>query len=73
MYTGLGLLGVLFIAACVPETRGRTLEEMEALFAGAGSCVWWPGRSGAGSAPQQVEYIRVTGANGQLSDTSDAE
>ncbi|XP_061430069.1 proton myo-inositol cotransporter isoform X1 [Lethenteron reissneri] len=73
MYTGLGLLGVLFIATCVPETRGRTLEEMEALFAGAGSCVWWPGRSGAGSAPQQVEYIRVTGANGQLSDTSDAE
>ena len=32
LYAGLGLLGLLFVVLFVPETRGKTLEEVEPLF-----------------------------------------
>lgn len=32
MYAGLGVLGLLFMVFLVPETKGRTLEEVEQLF-----------------------------------------
>ncbi len=32
LYAGLGLLGFLFIVFMVPETKGRSLEDMEQLF-----------------------------------------
>ncbi|KAL0968630.1 hypothetical protein UPYG_G00269370 [Umbra pygmaea] len=34
LYTGLALLGLLFVVGCLPETQGRRLEEIEALFSG---------------------------------------
>ncbi|XP_019851521.1 PREDICTED: proton myo-inositol cotransporter-like [Amphimedon queenslandica] len=32
LYAGLGLLGLLFVVLFVPETKGKTLEEVEPLF-----------------------------------------
>ncbi|XP_042563392.1 solute carrier family 2 member 13b isoform X2 [Clupea harengus] len=33
LYSGLSLLGFLFIFSCLPETKGQRLEDIEALFA----------------------------------------
>lgn len=32
MYSGLCLLGIIFVAAIVPETKGRDLDSIEKLF-----------------------------------------
>ncbi|XP_019895925.1 solute carrier family 2 member 13b isoform X2 [Esox lucius] len=34
LYSGLALLGLLFVFGCLPETQGRRLEEIEDLFSG---------------------------------------
>ena len=34
LFTGVCVLGLLFTLACVPETKNKTLEEMEDLFKG---------------------------------------
>ncbi|XP_078594821.1 proton myo-inositol cotransporter-like [Branchiostoma floridae x Branchiostoma japonicum] len=52
MYSGLALLGVLFIWAFVPETRGKRLEEIQAIF--EGPCVMGCGGSGS-------HYTHVSG------------
>lgn len=71
MYSGLALLGSLFVFGCLPETRGRRLEEMESLFEGR-LCTCGASDSDEG---RQVEYIRVKGSNYHLSDNdaSDVE
>ncbi|XP_036376187.1 proton myo-inositol cotransporter-like isoform X2 [Megalops cyprinoides] len=71
LYSGLALLGFLFIYGCLPETKGRRLEEIESLFESRlCSC-------GASDADEgrQIEYIRVKGSNYHLSDNdaSDVE
>ncbi|KAJ8249726.1 hypothetical protein COCON_G00229420 [Conger conger] len=71
LYSGLALLGSLFVFGCLPETKGRRLEEMEGLFEG-GLCTCGASDSDEG---RQVEYIRVKGSNYHLSDNdaSDVE
>ena len=32
LYTGFGVVGVVFVILLVPETKGKTLEEVENLF-----------------------------------------
>ncbi|XP_055761429.1 proton myo-inositol cotransporter-like isoform X3 [Salvelinus fontinalis] len=71
LYSGLALLGSFFIYGCLPETKGRRLEEIESLFDNQlCSC-------GATDSDEdrQVEYIRVKGSNYHLSDNdaSDVE
>ena len=34
MFVGIAGLGLVFIGACVPETKGQKLEEAENLFSG---------------------------------------
>ncbi|XP_056311215.1 proton myo-inositol cotransporter [Danio aesculapii] len=71
LYTSLALTGFFFIYGCLPETKGRRLEEIESLFENRlCSC----GISDSDE-DRQVEYIRVKGSNYHLSDNdaSDVE
>ncbi|KAG9335896.1 hypothetical protein JZ751_003553 [Albula glossodonta] len=64
MYSGLAALGFLFIYGCLPETKGRRLEEIESLFESR-LCTCGASDSDEG---RQIEYIRVKGSNYHLSD-----
>nr|XP_020457179.1 proton myo-inositol cotransporter-like [Monopterus albus] len=64
LYSSLALLGFIFIFGCLPETKGRRLEEIEALFENQ-LCSCGASDSDEG---RQVEYIRVKGSNYHLSD-----
>ncbi|XP_040886288.1 proton myo-inositol cotransporter-like [Toxotes jaculatrix] len=64
LYSSLALLGFIFIYGCLPETKGRRLEEIEALFENQ-LCSCGASDSDEG---RQVEYIRVKGSNYHLSD-----
>ncbi|XP_040894708.1 proton myo-inositol cotransporter-like isoform X2 [Toxotes jaculatrix] len=71
MYTGLVVLGLIFVQGCLPETQGLQLEDIENLFTGQlCSC-------GASSPTgrRHVHYIRVKGNNYLPSDNdaSDVE
>ncbi|KAG8510365.1 Proton myo-inositol cotransporter, partial [Galemys pyrenaicus] len=71
LYAGFAALGLAFVYGCLPETKGKTLEDIEGLFAGRlCSC----GAADAGEG-RYVEYIRVKGSNYHLSDNdaSDVE
>ncbi|KAK7130269.1 hypothetical protein R3I93_019793 [Phoxinus phoxinus] len=71
LYSSLALSGFFFIYGCLPETKGRRLEEIESLFYNRlCSC----GISDSDE-DRQVEYIRVKGSNYHLSDNdaSDVE
>ncbi|XP_030640918.1 proton myo-inositol cotransporter [Chanos chanos] len=71
LYSSFALLGFLFIYGCLPETKGRRLEEIESLFESR-LCSCGASDSDEG---RQVEYIRVKGSNYHLSDNdaSDVE
>lgn len=60
----MALLGFVFVYGCLPETKGRRLEEIEALFENQ-LCSCNASDSDEG---RQVEYIRVKGSNYHLSD-----
>ncbi|XP_035281067.1 proton myo-inositol cotransporter-like isoform X2 [Anguilla anguilla] len=62
LYAGLALLGFIFIYGCLPETKGRRLEEIEALFE---SQLCTCGASDSDEA-RQIEYIRPRIELGQL-------
>lgn len=64
LYSSLALLGFFFCYGCLPETKGRRLEEIEALFENQ-LCSCGASDSDEG---RQVEYIRVKGSNYHLSD-----
>ncbi|CAJ1056132.1 proton myo-inositol cotransporter-like isoform X1 [Xyrichtys novacula] len=71
MYTGLVVLGIVFVYGCLPETKGLQLEDIENLFMG-------PLCSCGTSSPndhRHVQYIRVKGNNYLPSDNeaSDVE
>ncbi|XP_037539031.1 proton myo-inositol cotransporter-like [Nematolebias whitei] len=66
MYTGLVVLGLLFVYGCLPETKGLQLEDIENLFTGQ-LCFC------GGSAPNDkryAHYVRVKGSNYLHSDNS---
>ncbi|XP_047430790.1 proton myo-inositol cotransporter-like [Mugil cephalus] len=64
LYSSMALLGFVFIYGCLPETKARRLEEIEALFENQ-LCSCGATDSDEG---RQVEYIRVKGSNYHLSD-----
>lgn len=64
LYSGMALLGFFFVYGCLPETKARRLEEIEALFENQ-LCSCGASDSDEG---RQVEYIRVKGSNYHLSD-----
>ncbi|XP_028813824.1 solute carrier family 2 member 13b isoform X2 [Denticeps clupeoides] len=67
LYSGLALLGLIFIFSCLPETKGRRLEEIESLFESR-LCIC--GNQGTGHA----QYTRVNGGNiASDADASDDE
>lgn len=66
MYSGLALLGFVFVVGCLPETKGLRLEEIESLFSRR-LCT-------CGAGGQGVHYIRVKGGNYRSDeDVSDEE
>ncbi|XP_055789391.1 proton myo-inositol cotransporter-like [Salvelinus fontinalis] len=61
LYSGLTVLGLLFVLGCLPETQGRRLEEMEALFSGnLCSC---SASDGDGDRSRNILYNRVKGSD----------
>uniref|UniRef100_A0A3Q2XPH2 Solute carrier family 2 member 13 n=1 Tax=Hippocampus comes TaxID=109280 RepID=A0A3Q2XPH2_HIPCM len=64
LYSSMAFLGFIFIYGCLPETKARRLEEIEALFENQ-LCSCGASDSDEG---RQVEYIRVKGSNYHLSD-----
>ncbi|XP_023263006.1 proton myo-inositol cotransporter-like isoform X2 [Seriola lalandi dorsalis] len=71
LYTGLVVLGLLFVQGCLPETQGLQLEDIENLFTGQlCSC-----GASTHSGNRHFHYIRVKGNNRLLSDSdaSDVE
>ncbi|XP_055963785.1 proton myo-inositol cotransporter [Sorex fumeus] len=71
LYAGFAALGLLFVYGCLPETKGKKLEEIESLFDHK-LCTCGASDSEEG---RYIEYIRVKGSNYHLSDNdaSDVE
>ncbi|XP_011720222.1 proton myo-inositol cotransporter isoform X2 [Macaca nemestrina] len=71
LYAGFAAVGLLFIYGCLPETKGKKLEEIESLFDNR-LCTCGTSDSDEG---RYIEYIRVKGSNYHLSDNdaSDVE
>lgn len=71
LYTGLAMLGLIFVLGCLPETKGLQLEEIENLFAGQLCSCGEP----SPNSNRHVQYIRVKGSNYLPSDNdaSDVE
>ena len=69
-YAGLALLGLIFIIIDLPETRGKSLEEVEGLFALPICCGAHGGGGGIhgnDSRPEPhnhtVQYVHIRGLN----------
>lgn len=71
LYAGFAAVGLLFIYGCLPETKGKKLEEIESLFDNR-LCTCGASDSDEG---RYIECIRVKGSNYHLSDNdaSDVE
>ncbi|XP_060100726.1 proton myo-inositol cotransporter [Heteronotia binoei] len=71
LYAGFAFVGIIFIYGCLPETKGKKLEEIECLFESS-LCTCGISDSDDG---RYIEYIRVKGSNYHLSDNdaSDVE
>ncbi|XP_062837763.1 proton myo-inositol cotransporter [Anolis carolinensis] len=71
LYAGFAFVGLIFLYGCLPETKGKKLEEIESLFANS-LCTCGNIDSDDG---RYIEYIRVKGSNYHLSDNdaSDVE
>ncbi|XP_070351526.1 uncharacterized protein [Equus asinus] len=71
LYAGFAAVGLLFIYGCLPETKGKKLEEIESLFDNR-LCTCGASDSDEG---RYIEYIWVKGSNYHLSDNdaSDVE
>ncbi|XP_024911734.1 proton myo-inositol cotransporter-like isoform X2 [Cynoglossus semilaevis] len=64
LYSGLVVLGLIFVLGCLPETQGLQLEDIENLFAGQlCSCGTTTSKGN-----RHVHYTRVKGSNCPLSD-----
>lgn len=71
LYASFAAVGLLFVYGCLPETKGKKLEEIESLFDNR-LCTCGTSDSDEG---RYIEYIRVKGSNYHLSDNdaSDVE
>nr|XP_034983595.1 proton myo-inositol cotransporter [Zootoca vivipara] len=71
LYAGFAFVGLIFLYGCLPETKGKKLEEIEGLFENS-LCTCGISDSDDG---RYIEYIRVKGSNYHLSDNdaSDVE
>ncbi|CAH1782785.1 unnamed protein product, partial [Owenia fusiformis] len=60
LYAGITLLGLVFLGVVLPETKGRSLEEVEGLFAHS-----WCGTSGPPIVDDEktVQYVHIRGIN----------
>ena len=63
MYACLAFAGAILLALILPETKGRSLEEVEGLFARP-----WVGAPQEGSPPvnynvKTVQYVHIRGLN----------
>ncbi|KAE8742784.1 hypothetical protein FOCC_FOCC011712 [Frankliniella occidentalis] len=63
LYVGIALIGFSIIFAFLPETRGRTLEEMESLFLGPLFVCCRGRKSGSTLGSNNVQYVHIRGLN----------
>lgn len=57
LYAGFAGLGLITLHFLLPETKGRSLEEMEAVFAGR-----WCMNCGSSDA-KNIQYVHIRGLN----------
>lgn len=63
LYVGIALVGFTFLFAFLPETQGRTLEEMESVFMGPWLVCCRGRRSGSTLGSNNVQYVHIRGLN----------
>lgn len=56
-------MGFAFLFSFLPETKGRTLEEMESLFLGPWFVFLRGRRSGSHLGANNVQYVHIRGLN----------
>ena len=63
LYAGLATIGVVFIAIFLPETKGKSLEEVEGLFARP----WFSKEPAQAPLPhlteKSIHYVHIRGLN----------
>ena len=74
LYAALATAGLVFLALVLPETKGRSLEEVEGLFARA----WCSAKTEDILTPfteKSVQYVHIRGLNrdGRESDVESAD
>ena len=57
LYAGLAALGLIILIFLLPETKGKTLEEMESVFSGP----WC--MNFRSTDPKNVQYVHIRGLN----------
>ncbi|KAK3914261.1 Proton myo-inositol cotransporter [Frankliniella fusca] len=63
LYVGIALVGFSIMFAFLPETQGRTLEEMESLFLGPALVCCRRRKSGSTLGSNNVQYVHIRGLN----------
>nr|CAD7429732.1 unnamed protein product [Timema monikensis] len=58
LYAGLSAMGFIVLLFILPETKGKSLEEMEAVFAGQWCCSRTPV-----SSSKNIQYVQIRGMN----------
>ena len=59
LYAGLAILGLLFLVFFLPETKGKSLEEVEGLFAKP----WCGNGAPVSYTEKSVQYVHIRGLN----------
>lgn len=67
-YMGLALLGLVFMYLVQPETRGKSLEEVEGLFARS----WWKRKPLPGQEDRTIQYVHIRGLNRDRQDSNES-
>lgn len=63
LYTGISFIGFNFFVCFLPETKGKTLEEVESLFAQPWLVCNWRTWKRSSSTKSRAMYVHIRGDN----------